>query len=453
MIRMLIIVVLFHFALSKKNVYAQTENRYDFGVLRQNDDMSGFRNIDDKSFYETLKYSPISDSSFISFGGSIRSQFEYFDNENFEANTSEGWLLNRLMFHTKFQISDDLYFFCELLGAYVNSKENPSPIDRDEVTVNQLFVEYSKNNYVLRVGRVNPTLGSNRIVSLREGRNTRRYFDGLQGGYKVERLTAQGFYYQPVSINPYGFDNDALDGDEYLYGFFATLSSQSKSHNLDINYIGRHINAFKYAVGTGSENRHSLGFRYFGNIKKLKFDLEGLYQFGKFESLDIAAWTLSLNANYGMSIGDEGSLNVGFKTEYISGDDNPDDDKLTTFNALYPRGAYFGRVAQFGPMNLFDLHPSLTYSFKKWMFFVDYVAFWRASNADAVYGAGLNLSFPDVNQEYFIGHQYGAAVGYKFNSFFSFEVEANYIKAGSFLKQSDLNNNLFHFVSTLQFTF
>lgn len=181
--------------------------------------------------------------------------------------------------------------------------------------------------------------------------------------------------------------------------------------------------------------------------------MESLYQFGKFEALDISAWTLSLNANYGIPIATECNLTIGFKTEYISGDDNPEDDKLKTFNALYPRGAYFGRVAQFGPMNLFDLHPSLTYTHRKWMFFTDYVAFWRASNEDAVYGAGLNLSFADVNQEYFVGNQYGRAVGYQLNSFLYLELEANYIQAGDFLKKNDLNNNLFHFVSTFQVNF
>ena len=448
----LFILIVVFFALSGSISVAQTSDSlsYNFGMLRQKDDFTFLKNIEDKSVYQSLKYTPIFAEGFISFGAGYRNQFEFFKNQGFQETSGEGWFLNRLTLHSKLQINSELYIFSELFAAFINSKKFPSPVDRDELALSQAFIKYQKNNVALTVGRINPTFGANRIIAFREGPNVRRYFDGISASYFSEKFIFKGFYYQPVDIEPFGFDNNAIDGDEYLYGLYTTLSSITPSSSLDLYYIGRYIDTFEYSLGFGSEDRHSLGFRYFGKFKKLDFDLEGLYQFGTFENQDINAYTISLKADYPILINADSQLILGFKTEYISGDDDPNDDELNTFNALYPRGAYFGRVAQFGPMNLVDIHPSITYSDGNWSFFMDYVAFWRASKQDAVYGAGLNLSFPDINDQRFIGHQYGAVVGYTLNSFLSFEVEANYITAGNFLKLSSLDNNLFHFVSTIE---
>ena len=74
---------------------------------------------------------------------------------------------------------------------------------------------------------------------------------------------------------------------------------------------------------------------------------------------NISGWTASLNASYKFN---EIKLKpeLGLKTEIISGDRKVGDDKLQTFNPLFPRGAYFGLAALIGPANLVDVHPSVS---------------------------------------------------------------------------------------------
>ncbi len=50
---------------------------------------------------------------------------------------------------------------------------------------------------------------------------------------------------------------------------------------------------------------------------------------------------------------------VRCSTAAASGDRDPDDNRLGTVNAMYPRGNYFGDEATPGPRNFLNIHPAL----------------------------------------------------------------------------------------------
>src|SRR5690606_18797499 len=186
--------------------------------------------------------------------------------------------------------------------------------------------------------------------------------------------------------------------------------------------------------------------------RKLTYDNEMVYQFGKFGNQDIRAWTLSFNLERETIVFGK-SVNLGMKTEAVSGDKTPSDTKLNTFDALYPRGAYFGKVARFGPSNLIDVHPYMNTTFHKLRVEVDYAAFWRYSMEDGVYGPALTLDYPDLNNRRFIAHQIGAIAGYEFNNFINIELESNMIFPADFLESSNKDDTLYHFVLTMEIKF
>ncbi|MGD1843065.1 MAG: alginate export family protein [Thermonemataceae bacterium] len=432
---------------------AQTENSpYVFKMLRQEDVVKSAQEETTKTLYKTLKYIPFRQEGYASFGGSYRTQFEFFDSQNFELGATDGWWLNRLMLHGHFRFGKKWQLFGEMVSSTIQSKTNLSPVDLDELAVNQAFIRYDNGPFTLLLGRENLRYGSQRIIAPREGPNVRRSFDGARAICHRAGLKLEFLYYEPVDINPFLFDNETLNGNESILGTYNPFSSSTGQHNLDFYYIVQQRNEASYEVATALEERHSLGLRYFGRSGPFSFDHEGLYQFGHFGTHRISAWTLSTKLYYFVS-SSIGALDVELKSEIISGDRDPDDAVLNTFNALYPRGAYFGRVAQFGPANLIDIHPSLTLTLKKWFFTVDYLAIWRASVADAVYGAGLDPAFSDTNDAAFIGHQLGGIVNWEVNSFLALEIESNYILPGSFLRASDLNNSLLHVVATAELKF
>ena len=126
---------------------------------------------------------------------------------------------------------------------------------------------------------------------------------------------------------------------------------------------------------------------------------------------------------------------------------------MNTFDRLYPRGAYFGRVARFGPSNLIDFHPYLNTQLGDFSLSLDYVAFWRFSREDGLYNPPLILQYPSDNDKRFIGHQIGTITGFEVNEFIALEFESNIIFPQGFLEESGLDNTLFHAVLTAEFKF
>lgn len=427
------------------------EKDLEFSLLRQNDNIFSLNNIENKTLYQRLKQVKIADLTTLSFGGSVRFQYESFVNEQFEkiSDQDNNWFLNRILLHAHLKINNHFEVFTELNNSLIIGKDEISPVDKDILAVNQLFVKYNfKNYWNINIGRNNLKLGSGRLVDVREGPNVRRSFDMVQINYNNNKFSAKGFFSTVVKPKIKVFDNDFLKFDETFSGLYTTTNF-SQAANIDAYLFYQKDDNVTYNSGTANERRSTLGIRHFGTYKTLSYNNELVYQFGSFGKQNIVAWTFSFQLENKTTLFNK-SFNIGVKTEIISGDKNSDDNKLSTFDALYPRGAYFGRVARFGPSNLIDIHPYLNVQLKKLYLEVDYDVFWRQSKNDGVYNAALLLEYPDTNNDRFIANQIGAILGYELNNHISIELESNIILPGDFLKKSNKNDNLFHLVFTTE---
>ncbi|MEL6305429.1 MAG: alginate export family protein, partial [Bacteroidota bacterium] len=335
----------------------------------------------------------------------------------------------------------------------IGSKQNLSPVDKDELSVNQFFIRYHFNNrWSALIGRENMRLGSGRLVDIREGPNVRLSFDMVKLDYADPNTELSAFYAVPVQPESGIFDNTALDFDtESLAGLYWTQTWHSAMRT-DAYLLYKDEKNKTWNAGTADDQRVSLGFRHFGSWKELSYNNEFVFQTGSFGEQNISAWTASFNVELPSKLFGENGV-VGIKTEAISGDTDASDNRLNTFDGLYPRGAYFGRVARIGPSNLFDVHPYIDTFVGPLSLEVDYVAFWRLSRQDGVYGPPLNLQYPAVNEQRFIGHQLGTIVGFEINAFVNLELETNVIFPGDFLKDSGLGDTLFHAVFTAELKF
>ena len=147
-----------------------------------------------------------------------------------------------------------------------------------------------------------------------------------------------------------------------------------------------------WAQGTGSETRHTFSVRAFGEMPlstgTFDYDIQGGVQTGTFAGGDIFAWGLSTEVGYRF---DKLPWTPRFalRANVISGDDDPDDPKLGTLNALYPNLAYFTDATAFAPANLFDIHPRVEFlPHERLTFRVGADFLFRMNEEDAVYGAG-----------------------------------------------------------------
>lgn len=437
------------FALAQ-NTKQSESNVLDFQLLRQNDSIV----IDEpQDFYQEIKSIALGNNTTLSFGGSYRFQAEAFINEQFDKNKDQNksWFLHRGMLHAHLKLGSKFEIFGELNSSLVSSKEAIVPVDKDELNINQLFARYQFNdNFNILVGRQNMRLGTGRLIDVREGPNVRLSFDMAQLQYSNQNTKISVFYAIPAQQQLGVFDNDAFETDETLSSIYWTQNWTDKT-NTDV-YIFHKEEANKtWNTSAANDNRTSIGLRHFGTWKGLNYNNEFVYQLGKFGSETISAWTASFIIEKEFSVATPFTL--GIKTEAISGDKNSNDNTLNSFDALYPRGAYFGRVARFGPSNLIDVHPYFKSKIGKIDIEFDYVAFWRFSTNDGVYNPALMMDYPPENDERFIGNQIGAIAGYQLNNFIGFELESNVIFPGAFLQQTSQGDTLYHFVFTTEIKF
>lgn len=435
---------------TSQNTEQSESNVLDFQLLRQNDSIV----IDEpQDFYQEIKSIALDNNTTLSFGGSYRFQAEAYINEQFDKNQDQNdyWFLHRGMLHAHLKLGSKFEIFGELNSSFVSSKEAIAPVDKDELNVNQLFARYQFNdNFNLLVGRQNMRLGTGRLIDVREGPNVRLSFDMAQLQYTNQNTKITGFYCIPVQQQLGVFDNDAFETDETLSALYWTQNWTGKtSTDFYIFYTEEADKSWNEV--TAKDYRTSFGLRHFGTWQSLNYNNEFVYQLGTFGSETISAWTASLIIEKEFNVATP--FTIGAKIEAISGDKTSDDNTLNSFDALYPRGAYFGRVARFGPSNLIDVHPYFKSKIGKIDIEFDYVAFWRFSANDGVYNPALMMDYPPENDERFIGNQIGAIAGYRLNNFISFELESNVIFPGAFLQQSNQGDTLYHFVLTSEIKF
>ncbi len=431
----------------------ESDTKINFSLLRQNDEITISKN-DSKNLYQRLKMMPLGNNATLSFGGSYRFQTEAFVNEQFasEVDQSDYWFLNRFQLHAHLKIADKFEFFAEFNSSLITSKDNLVPVDRDELNINQLFARYHfDEQWNILVGRQNIRLGSGRLVDIREGPNVRLSFDMAQLQYQDNNTKITAFYAVPVRPEPGIFDNDILNFQETLSAMYWT-QNWNETTGTDVYLFYKTEENKTWNSGTADDNRLSIGLRHFGTWNKLTYNNEFVYQTGSFGNQNIRAWTASFNIEHPLEILGKNTI-VGLKTEAISGDNSTTDNNLNTFDGLYPRGAYFGRVARIGPSNLIDMHPYLNTQIGNLYLSLDYVAFWRFSRQDGVYSPPLLLEYPSINNDRFIAHQIGTITGYEVNKFINLELETNLIFPQSFLQNSGLNNTLFHAVLTAEIKF
>ena len=427
----------------------EKESKYKFSLLRQDDSLNGIVDAENKSWYDRIKVIDLGADNLLSFGGSYREQFEFFNNEefSFSPNRENGWFLRRFLVHSDLRLGKGFKVFGELGSSLIKGKEELAPVDKDQLYVNQFFAEASIANFTITLGRENLKIGSRRLIDPREGPNVRQAFDHVALEWQNGQKSFLFFGGSPVVSQTGVFDNDQFANEEWLWGAYAKRL-WSGHFNLDGYYTGVHCGSSVYELGTAEELRHSIGLRAWKTTGDWQFDNEAIFQFGSFGNQDILAWTISFDVKNQFNV----QHLLGIKSELISG--TTDENTLGTFNPLYPRGAYFGRVARFGPANLIDVHPYWNFSTGKFTMEIDYDVFWRFSVEDAVYGPPLNIVLEGDSNARFIAQQIGTIFNYEFSPFSMIELEANYIFSGDYIEEVRPGaKNLFHTVLTTELRF
>lgn len=448
-------------------VFAQSSSeRPAYKPLRYDEDWSPLADESKREDYaDRLKYISLGKENwYLTIGGEFRPRYEFYKNENF-SNTSEddnGYLLQRYLLHADWHLGKKLRVFSQLQSSLVTGRSGGArATDRDRTDINQFFVDYhfldKKNKSLLvRAGRQEIQFGTGKLVNVRDGLNSRQTFDGIRLSAKLNKWTLDAFAVKPVKTDGGFFDDKAISGQTFG-GFYATrpLKLITKNGGIDVYYLVFDRQQARFNQGTEREIRHSFGTRIWNAKESFDYNYEFIYQFGKFgRDGQINAWTAATENGYTF----EKAFfkpRLSLKANITSGDKNPKDKDLQTFNALFPSGAYFGYLSPIGPYNHFNLHPTANFKITdRFNLFADYNWFWRTSLDDGVYAVpGILLRSSSGSRKRFVGRQFDAVANYKLDSHTTLTTAFGRFLVGGFLRDAPPARDTTYFSSWITYKF
>ncbi len=385
----------------------------------------------------------------IRIGGEARYQYLYIKNEGWGEAPEDrnGFVLARHLVHVDIHGGRHFRTFVQLQSSLTGSKKATTAIDNNALDLHQAFMDFTvntdkKRRITFRLGRQELSYGSERLIAAREIPNNRQSFDAIKAIIISEKYQSDLFY-SSYTESRKGIFDDRFNKNTKLWGAYIVRNNLPFFRNVDLYYIGLWKNHSVFVDGQGKEIRHSAGTRVWGKNKNWSYDVEGTHQFGKFSFKKISAWIISSGTSYKFYKA-RFTPEIRMEAALISGDNRVGDNRLQTFNPLFPKGAYFGLAALIGPSNLLVLNPSfLVRPTDKINLNFEYNAFWRYSKSDCIYGTNVQLIYSGIGKpSRQIGSQVMTSVDCIFNSFISFKAEFTWFNAGQYLKQAGTGKDI-----------
>jgi alginate export protein len=414
-----------------------------------------------KDALDPIKYIPLSDSRpdvYLSLGGELRERVEIFDNANWLPLPTDAFLLQKYMLSADLHLGPRVRVFTSLKSGLEDGRAGgPRPPDEDKLDVHEAFLDVrlgEKKTGIIRVGRREYALGSQRLVAVRAGLNVRQSFDGVSVIAAPGQWRLEAFLTRPVRTDEGVFDDDP-DHTRTFWGVYATGPLRLFEHaGIDVYYMGLDRKLARYEQGTASELRETVGARLFRRPPPWDYNFEVVYQWGRFGPGSIRAWTFASDTGFTLR---EAAWHprFGLKADVTSGDQDALEPTLQSFNPLFPKGAYFSDNQLIGPVNHIDLHLSVdlqplrqvTVS-PSWLFF------WRQSRNDGLYGVPGNLIRPvrGATARY-VGSQPAVMLTVGVGRHLTVGVDWEYFIAGPFLRESGPASNVTYLGSWVTFVF
>jgi hypothetical protein len=362
-------------------------DRPAFKLVRSDEDYGYLAKALDKTGLDALRHIPIGQEGYLSLGGEARLRVDSIDAPRFGLNGEQAdtFALTRFLLSADLHLDPAVRIYGELgLHRDIGKKDPPSPTDRDGLDVQVLFVDLKPaDGWRVRLGRQELSFNATqRFVSVREGPNIRQSFDGARVTREAGPLKLDAFYLEPVLIQAGAF-NDTRNRAQRFYGLYSQMRL-SRRDGLDLYALELDRDGVKFGVATGDERRTSLGARLAGTRGPFDYEVEAMVQGGRFAGRTIRAWGGSAGGGYTLAA--PWRPRLGLRLDVGSGDHNPKDGRLETFNPLFPKGAYFNETSLTSWSNLVALRPSLGLAPRKDLALeASYMIRRRQTGDDAIY--------------------------------------------------------------------
>lgn len=405
-------------------------------ITRYDEDWSDLADAEKRAHHWTgpFKYIPLGDDAWLSTGTELRLRSESLSGNQWGASPDQTYLWARALPYADLHVGHgdvQARAFVQPMASFATGViPSASAIDQSRLDLLQAFAEVDLGPVTLRGGRQMVSLGTERLVGTRYGPNTPLAFDGARAVVHVGQASVSLLSLRPVQPGLRDFD-DRTSPTRALWGAYGVLPGW------DVYYLAYRNRNARFGGIMGEELRHSIGLRSHGARGRLHWNVEGIAQFGHFAGQSIGAWTLG--SEIGLSFpAAPGTPDFTLRANVISGDSHAGDGHLGTFNALFPKGKYFGELSPVGPANIVNLNPRLSAQLsRKVSASLAAMAFWRYARGDGVYDIPGNLiRAPGTGHSRFIGGGGEAVVAWQASAELELSTSFSVFAPGAFLRET-----------------
>ena len=403
-----------------------------------------------------LKHFPLrkrrSPAFFGTLGGDYRVRVESSDTARFGLTPQAGrstTVLHRAQVLLDLQWGKRARTFLQLSGFEESGRPSgPLSVDESEIDWAQAFVDLRFGGGLFRIGRQEVELGGEKLVGVRDGPNQRRSFDAFRWSANTPnngRLSA--IVGREIVPRDSAFRDSSSAGTE-LWGLFAEGVWSSGARTTDLIYFGIDRPTAVFQQATAHERRHTLAARLQGTGEPWSWEYLALFQFGEFGDSDLSAWSI-VTENYIKLRQHPGRPRLGLRANIASGDRDPEDAELTTFDTPFVNPAYLTQAAVYMPRNLYEVQLLAEFEAGSHGSVQTRANFlWRHSVHDAVYASpGIILVDASQSSAREVGQVYDLGVSFQLSPYLTVQAAYAYLAAGAAIREAGGKDMEFSYVS------
>lgn len=314
-----------------------------------------------------LKAMPLGGDVFLTLGTEIRQRNDIYLNGQSKAGNDYLEGVTRAILGTDLRWEPNLNFYAEIGTGQVEYPNGTFATNyQNEVSVQQLLLDI--RGFVgpvlagAVVGRQEFADGPPPLLSLGDGANLHRTWNGVRFYLHGQDLRLGGFDLRATLLEPGAFD-ETINDLERLQGLNASLSLSLGPEwtNLFLDPFWFHTENPVFRVGstTGLDDRNTYGARLWGRRGALGFDWTLAYQDGRFMNRPIDAW--GLFAVESLALSDTGwKPRLGAHIDVATGGGAYGTGTLQEFNQLYAASTYLSEGLFLSTSNLLMIAPGIS---------------------------------------------------------------------------------------------
>ncbi len=328
----------------------------------------------------------------LQFSGEYRVRLEDYGGIGFKFDNSDTDLVSRLRFNMQIRPSNWLRLFVQAQDSriFFNQIIASAPPNQDSMDLRLAYVDIGKTEgpLLLRVGRQELAFGDERLVGIADWLNVPHSFDAVRTTLHKNGYRLDAFASSLVVPTDEAFDHHA-EGNN-LYGLYGGLERLIPGAVIEPYVFWRVAPRQRLESGQlGSLDTKTGGVRWVGKVlTEFDYGVEMDLQRGNIGIDPVSAWAGHWVVGYTVPKSPF-QPRIFAEYNYASGDRNAKDNRIGTFDQLYPSGHdKYGMDDQVGWRNIRDVRAGVSVKPKRSVT-ASLVGhdWWLASATDGLYNA------------------------------------------------------------------